>query len=117
MSPADAARIVEIAANIWPTVKDTTVTRESWFLALANTNLYDALDAIGGLAGTRKTIHVSDVVKAAERVRQTLIRGLPPTPLPPVELADDFAAEALWLRTARERQLHAVRAERHAVAV
>lgn len=117
MSPADAARIVEIAATVWPSVKDTTITRESWFLALADTNLYDAMDAVGALAGERKTVHVSDVVKRAARIRSLLLRGLPPLPLPPVELADDFEAEALWLRTARERQLFAARQQRHAVAV
>lgn len=117
MNPQDSARIVELASTIWTNVHDSQNTRDAWFLALAKTNLYDALDAVGELAGTRKTIHVSDVVKRAAYVRDRLTRSLPPLPTPPVELADDFEAEQVWLRTARERQLHAARQERHAVAV
>jgi hypothetical protein len=117
MNPTDASRIVELAATIWPNVKDTTHTREAWFLALSKTNLYDALDAVGELARVRKTVHVSDVVKRAAQVRDRLLRSLPPIPTPPVELADDPAAETLWMKTARERQLYAARLERHAIAV
>lgn len=115
MSPEQAARVVETAAAIWSNVRDTTVTREGWFLALAKTDFYDAMDAVGALAGERKSIHVSDVVKRAARIRSLLLRGLPPLPLPPVELADDFEAEALWLRVARDRQLAAARQDRHSV--
>lgn len=115
VNPAEAARIVETAATIWPNVKDTTTTREAWFLALARTNFYDAMDAVGSLAGERKTVHVSDVVKRAERIRLSLVRSLPPVPDPPVELADDPQAEQLWLRVAQERQLSLARMERHAV--
>jgi hypothetical protein len=115
MSPKDASRIVELAATIWPNVKDDQRTREAWFLALAKTNLYDALDAVGSLARDRKTVHVSDVVKRAASIRESLLRSLPPVPDPPVELADDPAAEILWMRTARERQLHTARMARQAV--
>jgi hypothetical protein len=57
------------------------------------------------------------VVKRAAQVRDRLLRSLPPIPTPPVELADDPAAETLWMKTARERQLYAARLERHAIAV
>lgn len=117
VNPEQAARIVETASVIWTTVKDTAPTREAWFLALAHTNFYDALDAVGSLARERKTIHVSDVVKRAERIRLSLVRSLPPVPNPPVELADDPQAETHWLKVARERQLSQARMERHAVAV
>lgn len=117
MSPTEAARVVELAATIWPNIRDNTHTREAWFLALARTNLYDALDAVGILAGTNKRVHVSDVVKRAAQIRNSLLRSLPPIPNPPVELADDPQAEILWMQTARERQLHQARLERHAVAV
>lgn len=115
MSPTQAAQIVETAAAIWSNVRDNTVTREAWFLALAKTDFYDALDAVGALAGERKTVHVSDIVKRAARIRALLLRDLPPLPAPPVELADDWEAETLWLRTARERQLHVARQHRHSV--
>lgn len=115
MNPTEAARVVEMAANIWPNVRDTTTTREAWFLALSQTNLYDALDAVGSLARDRKSVHVSDVVKRAASIRESLLRSLPPVPDPPVELADDPAAEVLWMRTARERQLHTARMARQAV--
>lgn len=116
MKPADAAHIVELAATIWPrSVKNTTATRESWTLALRHTNLYDAQDAVGSLAGERSTIHVSAIVKRAAAIRAALIRDLPPTPNAPVELADDPEAYNLWGRTARERQLHAARAARRSV--
>lgn len=115
MSPTDANRILELAASIWPNVRDNTHTREAWFLALSKTNLYDALDAVGSLARDRKTVHVSDVVKRAAAIRESLIRSLPPTPDPPVELADDPQAEILWIRTARERQLHEARMLRQSV--
>lgn len=115
MTPAEAARVVELAASIWTNVKDTTATREAWFLALAHTNLYDALDAVGELARTRKTVHVSDVVKKADAIRDRLLRSLPPVPLPPADLADDPQTYNLWMRTARERQLHEARLERHAI--
>lgn len=115
MSPNEAARIVELAATIWPNVKDDQLTREGWFLALSQTNLYDALDAVGSLARTRKSVHVSDVVKTAARIRDQLLRSLPPVPDPPVELADDPASEILWMQTARERQLHTARMARQAV--
>lgn len=117
MSPEQAATVVELAATIWPNVRDNQNTREAWFLALARTDFYDAKDAIGGLAGERKTVHVSDVVKRAARIRAVLLRDLPPLPPPPVELADDFEAEQVWLRTAQERALHKARAMRHPVAV
>lgn len=117
MTPTQAGQIVETATAIWSNVRDTTTTREGWFLALARTDFYDAKDALGALAGERKSIHVSDVVKRAARIRALLLRDLPPLPLPPVELADDPVGEQLWLRTARERQLHTARAQRHAVAV
>lgn len=113
MRPIDAAQIVELAAATWPNVKNTQATCDAWALALAHTNLYDALDAVGELAGTRRTIHVSDVVKRAETVRVRLTRELPPAPLPPVELADDPRAEQHWMKCARERQLNLLRAERH----
>ena len=115
MNPDESAQIVELAAAVWVNVKDTTNTRDAWFLALAHTNFYDAKDAVGSLARERKTVHVSDVVKRATRVRDSLLRSLPPVPAPPVELADDFQAEQLWLRVARERQLSQARLERHAV--
>lgn len=115
MNPAEAGTVVELAASVWSGVKDTPQTREAWFLALAHTNFYDAKDAVGALARERKTIHVSDVVKRAERIRLDLSRSLPPIPVPPVELADDPEAEILWMRVARERQLAAARLERHAV--
>lgn len=115
MNPDDASRIVELAASTWPNVRDTEHTREVWFLALSKTNLYDALDAIGSLARDRKTVHVSDVVKRAASIRESLLRSLPPVPDPPVELADDPQAEVLWMRTARERQLHQARMARQAV--
>lgn len=115
MNPEQSGRVVEIAATIWSNVRDNTVTREGWFLALAKTDFYDALDAIGALAGERKSIHVSDVVKRAARIRSLLLRDLPPLPSPPVELADDWEAETQWLKTCRERQLHAVRQHRHSV--
>jgi hypothetical protein len=115
MSPTQAAHIVSLAATIWPNVKDTDLTRDAWFLALAHTNFYDALDAIGSLARERKSVHVSDVVRAADRVRRDLLRSLPPVPDPPVELADDIQAENHWLRVARERQLSELRLSRHAV--
>lgn len=115
MTPAEASRIVDLASSVWTNVRDDTRTREAWFLALAHTNLYDALDAVGSLARERKTVHVSDVVKRAERIRLSLVRSLPPVPNPPVELADDPQAETLWLRTARERQLYTARMERQSV--
>lgn len=115
MSPLDAHRVVELASTIWPNVKTDKVTKDGWFLALSQTNLYDALDAVGSLARSNKSVHVSDVVKRAAQIRDQLIRSLPPIPDPPVELADDPQAEMLWMRTARERQLHAARLERHAV--
>lgn len=115
MTPADAARILELAASIWPNVRDNTHTREAWYLALSKTNLYDALDAVGSLARDRKTVHVSDVVKRAAAIRESLLRSLPPIPDPPVELADDPQAEILWIRTARERQLHDARMLRQSV--
>lgn len=115
MTPAEASRVVELSASIWTTLKDTTTTREAWFLALAHTNFYDAMDAVGSLARERKTVHVSDVVKRAERVRLSLVRSLPPVPNPPVELADDPQAETYWLRVARERQLSQARMQRQSV--
>lgn len=115
MNPADANRILELAASIWPNVRDTLHSREAWYLALAKTNLYDALDAVGSLARDRKTVHVSDVVKRAAAIRESLLRSLPPIPDPPVELADDPQAEILWIRTARERQLHDARMLRQSV--
>ena len=115
MNPDDAARIVELASTVWPNVKDTQHTREAWFLALSRTNLYDALEAVGSLARDRKTVHVSDVVKRAASIRESLLRSLPPVPDPPVELADDPQAEILWIRTARERQLHQARMLRQSV--
>lgn len=115
MTPAEASDLLDLASSVWPNVRNTEHTREAWFLALSHTNFYDAKDAIGTLARERKTIHVSDIARAAERIRAALLRSLPPVPTPPVELADDFEAEQLWLRAARERQLHAARAERHAV--
>lgn len=115
MSPLEAHRVVELAATVWPNVKDDRVTKEGWFLALSRTNLYDALDAIGSLARTNKRVHVSDVVKRAAQIRNELLRSLPPVPDPPVELADDPQAEMLWMRTARERQLYQARLERQAV--
>lgn len=115
MNPAEAGRIVELASSVWSNVKNDTRTSEAWFLALAHTNFYDAMDAIGSLGRERKTVHVSDVVKRAERIRLSLIRSLPPVPDPPVELADDPQAENLWLRTARERQLHSARMARQSV--
>lgn len=117
MTPAEASRVVELSATVWSNVRDNPSTREAWFLALAHTNLYDALDAVGSLARERKTVHVSDVVKRAERIRLSLVRSLPPVPNPPVELADDPAAEIHWLRVARERQLSVARMERQSVAV
>lgn len=116
MTPAEASRIVDLASSVWTNVRDDTRTREAWFLALAHTNLYDALDAVGSLARERKTVHVSDVVKRAERIRLSLVRSLPPVPNPPVELADDPQAETLWLRTARERQLYQARLDRYGVS-
>lgn len=113
MNPAEASRLVELASSIWTNVRDNTVTREAWFLALTTTNYYDALDAVGSLARERKSIHVSDVVKRAERIRLSLVRSLPPVPNPPVELADDPQAETHWLRVARERQLSEARMRRH----
>lgn len=115
MNPQDSAQIVELAATLWPNVHDTPKTRDAWALALAHTNLYDAKDALGSLARERKTVHVSDVVKRAASIRESLLRSLPPIPDPPVELADNLAAEVQWLRTARERQLHQARMERNAV--
>lgn len=115
MNPADAGTIVELAATIWPNVKDTPRTHEAWALALAHTNFYDASEAIGSLSRERKTVHVSDIVKRATSVRDALLRSLPPIPDPPVELADNLAAEVQWIRTARERQLHQARLERQAV--
>lgn len=115
MNPTEASRVVELASTIWGNVKDNTHTREAWFLALARTDLYDALDAVGSLARTRKTIHVSDIVKQADRIRDALVRSLPPAPLPPADLADDPQTYNLWMRTARERQLHQARLTRHAV--
>lgn len=117
MTPADAARVVELAATLWTNVKDNQPTRDAWFLALSQTDLYDALDAVGELARTHKSIHVSDVVKRAAHIREGLLRTLPPIPDPPVELADNPKAEVQWMRTARERQLHAARRRRHPVAV
>lgn len=117
MTPAEASRVLELSASIWTNVKDNPQTREAWFLALAHTNLYDALDAVGSLARSVKSVHVSDVVKRAARIRDELIRTLPPIPNPPVELADDPAAETHWMRVARERQLSQARLERHAIAV
>lgn len=113
MTPEEASRVVELSASIWTNVKDTTSTREAWFLALAHTNLYDALDAVGELARTRKTVHVSDVVKRADTVRDRLLRSLPPVPLPPPDLADDPQTYNLWIKTARERQLHEARMRNH----
>lgn len=115
MNPAEAGDIVELASSVWGNVKDNAQTREAWFLALAHTNFYDAKDAIGSLARERKSVHVSDVVKRAARVRSDLMRTLPPLPAPPVELADDPQAETLWLRVARERQLAQARLVRDAV--
>jgi hypothetical protein len=115
MSPLEAARIVELASTVWGNVKNTQTVCEAWFLALAHTNFYDAKDAIGSLARERKTVHVSDVVRAADRVRRDLLRSLPPVPDPPVELADDIQAENHWLRVARDRQLSELRLSRHAV--
>lgn len=115
MNPAEAARIVETASAIWSNVKNTTATCEAWFLALARTDLYDALDAVGELARTRKTVHVSDVVKRADDIRDRLLRSLPPVPFPPPELADDPQTYNQWIRTARERQLHEARLQMHAV--
>lgn len=117
MRPDQASQIVETAATIWPNVKDTDATCRAWFLALSKTDFYDATDAIGILSRTRKTVHVSDIVKTAEQVRRDLVRSLPPTPEPPDELADDPAAYIQWRKTARERQLWHARIERHAVAV
>lgn len=117
MRPMDAATIVELAAATWPNIKNTQATRDAWTLALTRTNLYDALDAIGELAGEKRTIHVSDIVKRAARIRENLLRTLPPLPEPPVELADDPRAEILWVQTARERALHHARSQRHPVAV
>lgn len=115
MTPQEASDLVELSTSIWGNIKNTPRTCEAWFLALAHTNFYDAKNAIGSLARERKTVHVSDVVKRAATVREALLRSLPPIPDPPVELADDLAAEVQWLRTARERQLHAARLERNAV--
>jgi hypothetical protein len=115
MNPAEAGQIVELAASVWAGVKDTPQTRDAWFLALTRTNFYDAKDAIGSLARERKTVHVSDVVKRAARVREALSRSLPPLPDPPVELADNPAAEIHWLRVARERQLSQARMQRESV--
>lgn len=115
MNPAEASRVVELSASIWTNVKDTTSTCEAWFLALARTDLYDALDAVGELARTRKSVHVSDVVKRAATVRDRLLRSLPPVPLPPPELADDPQTYNQWIRTARERQLAEARLQLHAV--
>lgn len=113
MTPQEASDLVELSASIWGNIRNTSRTCEAWFLALAHTNFYDAKDAIGSLARERKTVHVSDVVKRAERIRDALVRSLPPVPDPPVELADDPQAENVWLRTARERQLHDARMHRH----
>lgn len=115
MNPPDAGTIVELAATIWPNVKDTPRTRQAWALALAHTDFYDATEAVASLARQRKTVHVSDVVKRAAQIRESLLRSLPPIPDPPVELADDLAAEVQWLRTARERQLYEARMARNAV--
>jgi hypothetical protein len=117
MTPQEASQLVELASTIWANVKNTPGTCEAWSLALAQTNFYDAKDAIGSLARERKTIHVSDIVKRAASMREALLRSLPPIPDPPVELADNLQAEVQWIRTARERQLHQARLERHAVAV
>lgn len=114
MNANDAHRIVELAASIWPT-KDDEPTRTAWSLALSRTNFYDAQDAIGELAGERRTIHVCDVVKRADRIRAELVRSLPALPEPPMELADDPRACILWTQTARERKLSQLRQERHMV--
>lgn len=115
MNPTDAGTIVELAATIWPNVRNTPATRNAWALALADTNFYDVSDALGSLARERKTVHVSDIVKRAVVMRENLLRSLPPIPDPPVELADNLAAEVQWMRTARERQLHTARMARQAV--
>lgn len=111
MNANDADRITELASSVWP-VKNDEPTRQVWALALARTNFYDAQDAVGQLASERKTIHVSDVVKRAERIRADLVRSLPVLPDPPVELADDPAASILWTQTVRERKLNQLRMER-----
>ena len=116
MSPEESARIVELASSVWP-VKDNEPTRDAWFLALSRTNFYDAMDAVGELARERKTVHVSDVVKRAERVRAVLVRSLGPVPDPPADLADDPRAYILWEQTARERMLNRNRADRHRESV
>jgi hypothetical protein len=115
MNPDEATQIVQLATAVWGNVKDTPQTRDAWFLALTRTNFYDAKDAIGSLARERKTVHVSDVVKRAARVREALSRSLPPLPDPPIELADNPAAEIHWLRVARERQYAQARMERDSV--
>jgi hypothetical protein len=112
MSPIEAARIVQLAASVWPRIKTDKTTCEVWFLALSRTDFYDAQDAIGELARERKTIHVSDIVKRAARIRSDLLRSLPPMPEPPVELADDGAAYIAWQKTATERALFAARRAR-----
>lgn len=115
MRPDQASQIVETAATIWPSVKDTDATSRAWFLALSKTDFYDAMDAIGLLARTRKTVHVSDIVKCAEQVRRDLVRSLPPAPDPPDDLADDPRLYIQWKKVARERQLWQARIERHSV--
>lgn len=115
MTPQEVADLVELSTSIWGNIKNTPRTCEAWFLALSGTNFYDAKDAIGSLARERKTVHVSDIVKRAAQVREALLRSLPPIPDPPVELADNLAAEVQWLRTARERQLYEARVQRQAV--
>lgn len=109
MIPAHATQVCETAATIWPNIKVSDQTCRAWFLALADTNFYDAQTAIGNLARHRKTIHVSDIVREADRVKSELLRSLPPAPEPPSELADDPRAFIQWQRTARERQLWAAR--------
>lgn len=115
MKPLEVAGIVELAAQLWSNVKDTQPTRDAWFLALSRTNYYDALDALGSLAGEKRTIHVSDVVKRAARIRSEIVRSLPPLPDPPRELADNPQAFIQWSKTYRERQLHQARLERHLI--
>lgn len=114
MNPTESARIVELAASIWP-VRDNDLTRDAWFLALSRTNFYDAMDAIGELAREKKTVHVSDIAKRAERIRATMVASLPPAPDAPSDLADDPRLFILWQKTARERQLNEVRMRKHSV--
>lgn len=110
MNRRETAEIVHMAAKLWA-VRTDRQTIDAWAVALTGTHYADARLAVRQLAGERKTIHPADVVKRAHKLRTELLQRIPEI-VPPRELADNPRLYIAWQRTATERALDVVRAER-----